>query len=61
MSKVTFDSYYKYQFFFKDETGDVYYTDGDSAEIYRFSVTPEMEMTESNGRYYIDGVEVEKV
>lgn len=60
MVKVRFTSYYKYQFFFEDDLGNFYFNDGDPDEIYRLSVGPEMEVTESDGKYFIDGLEVTK-
>lgn len=59
--KVKFRSYYKHNFTFVDEQGNAYVNFGDGNDIYRFSVEPEVEMTEEDGKFYIDGLEFEKI
>lgn len=44
--KLKFVYYYKYEFVFEDSNGKQYLFGGDSDDIYRSSVNPEMTMEE---------------
>lgn len=59
--KVKFTYYHKYNFHFVDEQGNTYVNFGDANDIYRLEIKPEMEMEEENGKYYIDGLEFERL
>ena len=59
--KVKFVDYYKYVFYFKDDDGNEYATDGDIRDMYRFSVSPENELEKKVEKYYIDGLECKKL
>lgn len=53
---LKFVDYYKYVFSFKDDTGKIWTTGGDSGDIYRFSVDAENVAFKMDGMWILDGM-----
>ena len=59
----TFKRYYKYCFLVEDENGQIY-SNRDTQnydDIYRFEITTEGTFEEKDGKYFISGLEFEKL